>query len=176
MCVAAVGVVIAAAGLAINIFSQRQAGRANKNYYNYLATTAEDQIGDVVATGKRTRGYITRQAAVKSAAADKKSQQLLGTQRAAAAASGVGGGSVTTSQLAMDEVSKSILDDTYIRYQADVTKYEQTKEERAEVKSLRRQAKAYRLGGQAALQSADLSSAATLLSGASQVASMWYRK
>lgn len=159
----------------ISAIGQNQKAQSNKRYNDFMASTADEQATEVRETSAIARRMITAGASRSSQKAAVTSKMALGAQRAAAAASGLGGGSVTAENLAIDEANKSVLDDIYIRFQADQQKAINERDELAQERGYARQAQAYRMAGDAAVAGGGWNTAGTMLGAASQAADIWYR-
>lgn len=168
--------VLAVGGTALSIYGQNKSKEASVQYNNYLADLSEKQAGAVAQTGRLQRRMITEGASRAAQKAAVASFSLQGAQRAAAAGAGLGGGSVTSENLATDEATKASLDDLYVRLQADTQKFLNKRDEDAQIENLYNQATGYRMGASNANIAGNINMASSLLSGAGQVANIWYRK
>jgi hypothetical protein len=171
---AAASLALTAYGTYKSIEGQNKSGEATQADYNYLADTTEKQIGITQQTGEVTRKGITDQAGRTSAQNESDSAAVLGSQKTASAASGIGGGSVTSENLAMDTVTKTHMNEMFIRNQADIAKWQNQNQENMEVYNLQEKAKAYRRGIDASKMATEYGTTGTLISGAGQMANTWY--
>lgn len=169
----AIGTAATIVGGVVSADQQQQAGRREQEYLNYLADEAEEQIGEVRQARAVERRLITENASRESASFRQQVESLQGTQRATAAAQGLSFGSVTAEDIANDTVNRAVMDEMYIRYNADVQKYMSQQEEEASVRDLERRAQGYRMGGANAAAAGGANATTTLLGTAGQVANNW---
>jgi hypothetical protein len=179
MCVlevlAGAALVTTIAGTVMNVKGQEKSSESKQDYYNQLADTADINAVETRQNAAINRSLLTGQTSRQSAQNESQGQELLGSQRAAVAASGIGGGSVTAENLAIDTTDKVAMNEMYIRFQGDLAKEQISRDEEATVRNLNRQAAAYRSGSAAEAEALPYNQAATILSGASQVADSWMR-
>lgn len=171
--------------------AQKDAGTANKAYYDELANMSEGQIGSTYDTARRQIGYnkgtatrnitsLNANAARDTATIEKASKATAGSQKAAFAASGVELGSATAEDVARNSFDAAALDKLAIRYntdnkigtiarEANIKDWEIMTQADLNAENLKRQAKNYRLAGQYGVTAAGIQANNTLLSTAGTV-------
>lgn len=159
-----------AAGSIFGASSSDQAGRAQAGYYRYLGQQNEFQARVVEAAGSRQAGNIQDAAAVEYGKHLRNVKQVEGAQQAAGAAAGMAG-TVTAEDIARDTANKARLDELAIRYNADSQADEVLRTAGITAFNLRSEAAGQRSAATQAERTGKRQATATLLGGASTIAS-----
>ncbi len=186
--VAAIATTAAAGGM--QIYGQQQQGKAQAKMYKYQASLAqqqaavqrkyaEEQKKSIEAASEANITATQNQAADESKTLFRQITQLTGTQKATIGALGIGG--VTAADIATDTFDKAKMDELAIRYNANARSWQigqQAKrdiwtigeESKYKAWSLESEASQYSAAAKNARKAANINSATTLLSTASQIA------
>jgi hypothetical protein len=141
--------------------NQIAAGNAQNAYYQYLAKQNESQADLVQRTGQAQSRIIQDVAKVRGKAFSEDAAKLRASQKAALASSGVTG--VTAEDLASDTFRTQRLDESALRFNADVQSYEATEGAKSQAFSLKSQAEGFRFAGANAKSAAKRNAFSTLL-------------
>jgi hypothetical protein len=161
------GLLVAGAGL--NMYSQYQQGLSQNKYYQYLAQQNELQAKEVKKAASQEVGFIQEAAAGDVERVQDVVSQTRGTQETGLAASGVSLSSKTAEDIARATFDAGMKDEAAIRYNADVSAWQTTKQAQSTALNLRRQAQSYRASGEAAKKAGYMNAFSTLLGGASSI-------
>lgn len=99
--------------------SEKRAGKAQQQYYDYLAEQNEIEAASAEAVGQRNATMAQDAGSRELSKLKRGVMQFAATQIATGAANGIGGGSVTTADIAGDTFDKAKLDELTIRFNAD---------------------------------------------------------
>lgn len=130
--------------------SAYQAGQAQGAYHDLVADSLDFNAGQSVVAARQENEYIAKKAAWELGAMRDNLKRLLGRQAATAASAGVGTDSVTFEHIAKDTIKSSLEDEAMLRYNAEVTKFENTKRANLERINMETQAGQQRYAGKAA--------------------------
>lgn len=150
--------------------SAQQEGRAQEGYYRYLAEQSRTEATLAEMAGAKQAHSVQDSAAYEFSRHSRGVKQLEGSQAAAAAANGVAS-SVTAEDIARDTVSRARLDEMAIRFNADSQADEVLRQAGLAAFNARGQARSYDMAGTQARRAGDRQAFATLLGGASSIAS-----
>lgn len=150
-------------------------GDSKNSYYQYLASQNEKQIPEVLKTSNLNTGIVSSAAARDESNLSRSVASLKGTQKAVQAANGVWGGSATASDIERDTNNKAELDRAAIRENANLRSQAIAKGAKDDIAGLRSQANQLRMAGSDAIDASRTNAASSLLTGATQVASNWYK-
>ncbi|RJO64158.1 MAG: hypothetical protein C4540_04570 [Candidatus Omnitrophota bacterium] len=162
------GVVLAAASGGMTAYGQYQAGQSQNKYYRYLADQNEREAEAIQKTAEEQTSIIQSEAAQRAKELKGDVSRVKGAQKAAMAAMGLTG--VTAEDILNDTANRAKLDETNIRYNADIQSWAVNKEANERAIALRNQSTLYRFAGKAAKRTAEINMTTTLLGTASSVA------
>lgn len=158
--------------------AQREAGQAQKQYYDFLASNSETQAGMVLDSAQKEANFTQDQAARDAKQVQNAGKQVTAAQTAGMAGNGIVGGA-TAEDVIKDSFDKAKLDELTVRYNADLKNWENKNASEFQAWDLKNQAAGYRRAGQNAVTAGGINSAATLLGGAASVGgglASWYKK
>lgn len=171
---AAIPAAVGVGASAFSYYERGQAGKAESNYYSYLADTANlnSRIADASATAEK-RG-IGVELADKERQLTNRISETVGVQKAAVVG-GVGASSRSAQDIISDTLDKGNLDEMALRLNADMRANNVDIERDTRKMNLDAQAGGYRIAGQNALTASKGAQVTSLLSGAGSVANSWYQ-
>ncbi len=165
---AAIGLQVAGSAFAAD--SAQQAGKAQEGYYRYLASTSDANANLTELGGKVQSRSIQDAAAAEYVQNLRNVKRVEGSQRAGFAANGIAG-SVTAEDIARDTNNTAKLDEMAITYNADTQSSEVLRQAGITAMNQRSEAAGYRMAGSQARIAGNRSAIASLIGGASSVAS-----
>lgn len=152
-------------------YGEYQQGKAQNQYYQYLANSAVAQ-GNAIAAQKEKQSELEQdKASWEGKKANIQGAEFKAKQIASMVASGAGT-SGTAEDIVKDTFNKQKMDEAMIKYNADVASWSLTEEGRMAQFGAEQQANQYRYAGKQAKKAATMKSLTTLLSTAASVASM----
>ena len=157
--------VMMGASSVMGAYGQYQAGKAQNEYYQYLAKQNEEQAKEVVATGKDQSALVQDVASSDYKSVREDVAKTMGMQKTGLAASNIALSSGTAEDIARATFDSGLKDEASIRFNADMTSWDIMTKATQESKNLKRQAEAYRKSGKAAKAGGAWSAGATLLGG-----------
>lgn len=161
-----------AAGAIYAADSEEKSGLAQEGYYRHLARQSRREAELARIAGERQAHDIQDSAYAEYGRLKRGQRTLEGTQRAVAAANGAGGGA-TAEDIARDTADKALLDEMAIRFNADTQADEKLRQAGLTAFNLRSQADSYEVAGGQARLAAKKKAFATLLGGATSIASTY---
>ena len=164
----AIGVTVAAGGY--SAYSQYQAGSAQNKYYNYLADNSRREGEYAIKAGDAQSKAYQDQAKIQGKQLNKSQAEFNASQRAAMAASGVTG--VTSEDIVSSTFSKEKLDESLLRYNADLKSWETNTSAAYKKWAANVQADQYGYQGKAAKYAGKVGATTTLLATAASVATI----
>jgi hypothetical protein len=163
------------AGIGMQVAGALNEGKSQKSYYDYLAGQNETEAAQTIEAANKNVGMVSRAAGVEEINLNRNVAEVRGTQMATLAASGVWAGSGTAEDISRDTTNKAELDRAAIRMNADLKSQQIALEAANRSKALREQSIQFKMAGANALQAAGMNAAGSILSGAGQVASSYYK-
>lgn len=167
------GATNAAIGLAIGggvlgAYGAYQQGQAQDKYYQYLAKQNEAQSVEVKQAAKQEVGIIQDVASQQASQVGDIVEQTLASQKTGFAASNIALSSGTAEDVARATFDAGLKDEAAIRYNADVSAWQTTRQAQSTSKNLLRQAESFRLSGAGAKRAGNLNAFSTLLGSGAQ--------
>jgi len=142
-----------------------EAGRTNKQYYNYLASENEDQSREILSTAREQKGLIYDTAARQTEALRQGLKSLGAKQKTAIVGSGISASSKTAEDIARSSSNVEAEDELAVRYNADMSAWSTMKQAKSQSNQLLSQAKGYRQAGENAEKAAGINAWVSLLGG-----------
>jgi hypothetical protein len=164
-----------AIGVAQQAVSASNQGKASQAYYQFLASQNEKQVPQIQKAANLNTETVVSAAGREETNLNRGASALEGAQKATEAASGVYGGSGTAADVARDTASKVALDRAAIRENANLRTRAIATGAANEVTALKTQADSFRMAGDNAAVAGRTNAISSVLGGATQVASSWYR-
>jgi len=152
-------------GSVLGAYGAYQQGTSQNKYYQFLAKQSEKQAVEVKQAAKEEVGVIQDVAASQVSQVGEAVDKTLASQKVGLAASGISLSSGTAEDVARDTFDAGLKDEAAIRYNADISAWQTTKQAKATSRNLRRQAQAYRKSGAAAKSAGTVNAFSTLLGG-----------
>ena len=146
---------------------------AEKNYYSYLAGTANQSAALSLAAGESEAKTVGAEEFQQERTLNEQGRAVAGAQRAALASGGAGVGSKTAEQLSADTSRKVSLDEQALRYNADVKM--KNVRVRGQMGAINEEnaATGYGMAGKNAVSAAGTNAFSTILGTGGQVAKYW---
>lgn len=163
------------AGTAQSAMAANAQGQSQKAYYSYLAAQNTTQIPKVLTAANLNTGEVANASAVTQSNLDRNVSTLEGAQKASMAANGVTGGSQTAEAVQRDTANKAALDRAAIRTNANLQTRSIAMGATNQVDALKQQSQLYTMAGDNAGVAGRMNATTSLLSGATQVASNYYK-
>jgi len=157
------GTALAVGGGVLGAYGQYQQGVSQNKYYQYLAKQNEKQAIEVKKAAKEEVGFIQDVAAEQSAQVGDVVEQTLASQKTGLAASNISLSSKTAEDVARATFDAGLKDEAAIRYNADISAWQTTRQATSTAEQLRSQAKAYKKSGRAAGRAGTFGAFSTLL-------------
>lgn len=158
------------AGTAFQYKQQKEMGKAQERYYNYLAGQADKNAGVTLKRGEQQVTSIQDAGAAETTNYRRSASKLVGDQRAAYGASGISSDSVTAENIARDTAKSMSIDQDAIRYDADSKSYQAKVASEDQARALRDQAQQLRFAAKNSRQAGNINAMTSLINGASSVA------
>jgi|WetSurMetagenome_2_1015567.scaffolds.fasta_scaffold134852_2 hypothetical protein len=171
----AAAVPLMVAGGITSAYSQYQEGKAQNDYYKYLAANKRTEANLVRQQGTQAATMAEGQGSIEATTARRKENELIGSQKAASGAN-VGGGSVTSADILSDTLDKAKMDQLAIKYNADNVAWKAENDAKTQAWALENEATGYETAGKQAKFSGKIGAFNSLLGSAGQVAGYNYRK
>lgn len=152
-----------------------QAGEAKNSYYQYLATQNLKQANNVTTTADQNVGTVVSAEGREEQNLNRSVATTEGAQKSGMAANGVYGGSGTASDVLRDTENKAALDRSAIRTNANLRAKAIATGATNQATALRTQAGQYQTAGADAVKAGRTNAFTSLLNGATQVASNYYK-
>jgi len=152
---------------------QKEAGKASKKYYEYLAKQNESDAAQVLTDAETNVSGIQADASRQQHALAQGVKRVEGTQKATLAANGVPLDSVTAEDITRDTFDMAKIDAMAIRFNADSQSWATRKSASDEAKKLKTNAILNRMGGANAYQASRWEARSTLLGTGATVANNW---
>lgn len=171
---AAAPIALAVGGGMLSAHAKGEAGKAQSNYYSYLAGT-ENTNAALAETGAEIEAKsIGDQAADEFRRMTENTRRVRGSQKAALVG-GVGAGSKTAEQISNDTSRTANLDEMALLYNSQMKQRNARLGGKMAALNARTKASGYELAGRNAMDSARLEQASSLLGSTGSVAGMWYK-
>lgn len=154
------------AGAAVSTTSAIQQGKAQESMYKYQSDVAKRQQEMATQAGETNIDLTQDKAKRDTLDLQRKYALVTGAQRATRAAMGIGGGSVSEGDIATDTFNTKSLDETMIRYNADLKSWAIRNQTASEVWGLGTQANQYTYAGRNAARAGIISGTGTIFSAA----------
>ena len=174
-------VALAVVGIALSVTSAvgggimaYQQGKSEEEMNKYNQAVAKQQAMLAQRTAEQNVRLTQTEAAEDTKQLQRKYMVLAGEQRAARAASGIGGGSVSEGDIATDLFRTQKLDESTVRYNADVASWGINNQAALEKWGLSTQATQYGMAAKQARKAGNIGLATGILGGASSVAKGYY--
>jgi hypothetical protein len=164
-----------AVGTAVSAYGAYSQGQAQKKMNKYQADVANQQAVLAERTADQNTQLTQIQASQESKQLNRKYAVLAGEQKAARAASGLGGGSVSEGDIATDTLNTQNLDESMIRYNADLQSWKLKQNADMESWGLGNQATMYKTAGKQAAKAGMINAGSTILQGAASTAYTGYK-
>ena len=148
-------------------------GNAEKNYYSYLAGTANQNAALSLAAGESEARTVGAEEFQQERSLNNQGRAVAGAQRVALASGGAGVGSKTAEQLSADTSSKMALDEQALRYNADVKMKNVLIRGQMGAINDENAAAGYGMAGNNAVSTARTNAFSTILGTGGQVAKYW---
>ena len=161
------------AGGIMSLFGQANEGKAQSNYYNYLAGTATQNAALARASGQNEVATLGTEEFSQVKGLHTQERDVIGAQKAALASGGAGVGSKTGEAIVSDTENKVNLDEQALRYNADVKMKNARIGAETSALNYESQAAGYKMAGKNAAIANKYGQYSTMLSTAGQVATMW---
>jgi hypothetical protein len=152
----------------------KKSGKAQQDYYNAIAANNEVAAEQAIKAGAIRENMTQYQAGLDTARLQRDASSLRARQTAVATAMGVGSGSVTSEDISTDTLSKQRMDELAIRYNADVEGWGAKTSAQNEAWDLKNQAGFNRMAGVNARTVGKNNAMASLIGGATSMASTAY--
>lgn len=152
---------------AFTAYSQIQEGKAQSNYYNYLAQQKEQESEIALQRGERQSELIQDTAKYEGKKFGESAAEFSASQRAALAANGVQG--VTAADITESSFNKQNLDAQAIRYNADVKSWEARNQANLQSYYAKTEAEGNRFAARNAKAAAKRGAISTVLGTAAQI-------
>ena len=165
-----VGIALSAASAVGGGIMAYQQGKSEEKMYKYQQAVAKQQAELTQRTAEQNVRLTQTQAAQETKQLQRKYSVLAGEQTAARAASGIGGGSVTEGDIATDIFRTQKLDESTVRYNADVASWNINNQAALEKWGLSTQATQYGMAAKQAKKAGTIGLVTGILGGASSVA------
>ena len=163
--IAVAAVVISVVGAGVSAYGQYSQGQAQKKMYKYQADVAERQA-QIDQQTSETNAHLTQyQASQDAKQLQRKYMIVEGAQKASRAASGLGGGGVTEGDIATDTFNTKNIDESMIRYNADLKSWGIRNQAAGEIWGLGTQINQYSFAGKNAAKAGAISATGTIFSG-----------
>jgi len=160
-------------GALYSAYNEREAGRSESSYYNYLADTARTNAGLAEAGATAKKYQIAAQASDEERRITERVAGTVGSQKAAMV-SGVGASSRSAQDIVSDTMNKGNLDEMALRYNSELASKNADIEAKTSIMNYGTEAAGYNIAGMNAISMSRARANQSLLSGAGSVASMWY--
>ena len=147
-----------------------QAGKDQKNYYDYLAATSKTNAGLALAEGESDVNTLGEEEFSQEKALQTQGRAVVGAQKTALAGGGAGVGSKTGEQLVADTADKVNLNEQALQYNADVKMKNARLSASTQALNYNSQAAGYELAGKNAIRASNINAFSSLLSTAGQTA------
>jgi hypothetical protein len=152
---------------------QREAGKSQEKYYQFLAGLSEKNRGEALAQGEENAALAKEQGITTLKNFKQQKAAFQGSQKAAMAASGIQG--ATAEDIILDSADRLRMDEMAIQYNTEMDIYNAKRGAQIQSNLLNQQAGQYRYQGAMARVGGDMSSFGTLLSGGGQTAFSAYQ-
>jgi hypothetical protein len=169
----AIPIILAAVGAAGGAASNLLSGSSSQQYYDDKVTSLEKEAQATKDMGRDQLGLLGEDTAFKLGQHRGNERRGVGAQKAATASSGLGAGSVTGFDLNRDTLTKSQLDESLIRHNANLAAWSIDSENKAKVRAIETEAESNRAASRNARAAAGWAAATSLLTGAGKVADIW---
>lgn len=147
---------------------QREAGKSQEQYYQFLAGLSEKNRGEALAQGEEN-AYFAQEEGVRTLKDFQDQKDVFrGAQKTAMAASGIQG--ATAEDIILDSNDRMRMDELAIQYNTEMNIYNAKRGAQIQGNMLNQQANQYRFQGSMARIGGDMQSFGTLLSGGAQTA------
>ena len=167
---AVVGIALSAASAVGGGIMAYQQGKSEEKMYKYQQAVAKQQAELTQRTAEQNVRLTQTAAAQDTKQLQRKYMVLAGEQTAARAASGIGGGSVSEGDIATDIFRTQKLDESTVRYNADVASWNINNQAALEKWGLSTQAAQYGMAAKQAKKAGTIGLVTGILGGASSVA------
>jgi len=160
MCAPAAALLTVASG-AMQAYGKYQEGKSTNAYYQYMANQNQEQAKLVEKTGEAQSRLIQDTASREGKTLAEGQAKTRSSQKAALASAGIVGG--TPEDIVSDTLRTQFLDESALRYNADVKSYEATEGAKTQAYGLRSQADQFRFAGKQAKKAGKIGAFTTLV-------------
>ncbi len=164
-----------AGGSLFSAYAAQQAGKSQQAFYNYTASVASSNAALATAGIDANREAIGAQEADQQRNLTNKINGTVASQKAALAAGGAGVGSRTGQELISNTETQGNIDEQALRYNADMKAKAATISGETAAFGYTTQAAGDVAAGNNAAAQGNINALSTILGGAGNVASSWYR-